>query len=1255
MKKIALLVLSAVTVICLLLGLTACQHEHEFEWETVTPATCFHAGERRGTCSCGEVVTETIEQLSGHDGSHTEQVTVPVTCTTDGEVTVTCSICNDSVTQTLVSNGHSWGEWSNIQDPTCVRTGTDKRVCTVCGEEETREAEMIAHSWGDWTTTKPATCTEQGVRERRCDVCGTSQTDNTALAEHQLGALVAKVEPTCADGLEAHYECTVCHQCFVETDGVKQFVDRELLVIPGNGQHVFGATVPEQLPTCDKDGVREHKVCSVCRKNYDANGVAIDDVTLPATGHLWARESYITVPDCTHSGIEKQVCSICNAGRQVNVDKTPHIPQTIPQVNATCTQPGKTESVECSVCHTVLTPSSEIPATQHNWGEWQPFEEPTEDSDGKNIRNCSVCGAAEYQDIPSKDHVWGPWQDLGNGWHERTCQTDASHTQKELCSYGENGTTHSATCTEAGYTEYECIVCRHVNKVEGDAALGHIYGSWISEIVDEKADGHTHTHYRDCTRCNAPEARQRNTCELKSISKEEVTCTTPGYERFQCEQCRSIHEVVTEQATGHTYEYEQDKSHRTHRQKCTKCGLTTDYKNCTLVDTPEKATCDKPLTHNYQCSVCGLVLRITEGNALGHSLQAPEFSGVNSNGKNQHTEKCSRCEYEVVTECTIVESSKAPTCTEAGSVTKVCQFCLHSEQSTGAQSAGHSWLNDGVYKPTGDGNHMRKCGKCGFEDIQQCNYDVVPTAATCTDKPYDTKTCSECGDSVRVITGEALGHSWKVEYINENGHKSVCNTCATIDEGAHDWSQSNLCSSCGYDGLNYKVLGAHCLVENDNRILSAKNIVIPAQHPILGDNGKYTGQELPVLGISKWAFMNNHTIQTVSIPDTVETIEEYAFYFCTDLQELHFEGAENHLKTIGMSAFMGCKLLTTFEAPTSLTQLGASAFGMCTALRNITIPNQLEDIGSRAFEGTAYIEQETNWSGNMIYLGKHLLKARAGDGTDLSLEVREDTVTIAANAFAKIKNLVSVKLHKGLKVIDKDAFLECENIANVEFVGTLHDWLNIRFENDYSSPLCYNASMHIDGATGMIDLSDTQITRIPSGTFKGTAITGIRLPETVTYIGEDAFADCDQLTSVNLPDAITYIGKDAFTNSKYYNTASNWGDDGVLYIDNHLIKVDAAKATGTITIKSTVRTICIEAFKGCANVTSVYIPASVVRIGAYAFDGCNALTGVKFATNNGHWLCNIPGVIGRGNITDGKTPQQCLDLLRSYRGEWTKY
>lgn len=112
--------------------------------------------------------------------------------------------------------------------------------------------------------------------------------------------------------------------------------------------------------------------------------------------------------------------------------------------------------------------------------------------------------------------------------------------------------------------------------------------------------------------------------------------------------------------------------------------------------------------------------------------------------------------------------------------------------------------------------------------------------------------------------------------------------------------------------------------------------------------------------------------------------------------------------------------------------------------------------------------------------------------------------------------------------------------------------------------------------------SGDKVTQIKAYAFAGyEKVKSIKIPETVTVIGEGAFQDCINLESVNLPSKITMIYSYTFCGCK--------------------------NLKGT-TIPSDVQYIGEEAFADCLAFESIVIPARVTKIGAYAFrsfSGCS--------------------------------------------------
>ena len=133
--------------------------------------------------------------------------------------------------------------------------------------------------------------------------------------------------------------------------------------------------------------------------------------------------------------------------------------------------------------------------------------------------------------------------------------------------------------------------------------------------------------------------------------------------------------------------------------------------------------------------------------------------------------------------------------------------------------------------------------------------------------------------------------------------------------------------------------------------------------------------------------------------------------------------------------------------------------------------------------------------------------------------------------------------------------------------------------------------------------------------------TKVVIPDSVTSIGDYAFARCTGLESVTIPDSITSIGDRAF----YICTGleSVTIPDSVTSIDVYAF----AECSGLtlVTIPNSVTNIVNGVFANCKSLTSVTIPDSVTSIGAYAFSDCTNLTSVAFNTTSGWYIGSSAG------------------------------
>ena len=112
--------------------------------------------------------------------------------------------------------------------------------------------------------------------------------------------------------------------------------------------------------------------------------------------HEHVYKSAVTAPTCTEGGYTTYTCE---CGDSYVSDETPplgHTEETIPAVEATCTEPGLTEGKKCSVCGETLVAPEETPVLGHDWTE----------ADCENAKTCSVCGETDGN-APGHDYENG--------------------------------------------------------------------------------------------------------------------------------------------------------------------------------------------------------------------------------------------------------------------------------------------------------------------------------------------------------------------------------------------------------------------------------------------------------------------------------------------------------------------------------------------------------------------------------------------------------------------------------------------------------------------------------------------------------------------------------------------------------------------------------------------------------------------------------------------------------------------------------
>ena len=319
------------------------------------------------------------------------------------------------------------------------------------------------------------------------------------------------------------------------------------------------------------------------------------------------------------------------------------------------------------------------------------------------------------------------------------------------------------------------------------------------------------------------------------------------------------------------------------------------------------------------------------------------------------------------------------------------------------------------------------------------------------------------------------------------------------------------------------------------------------------------------------------------------------------------------LEEIAENGFNGCYKLTEITLPESLKIIGRNAFSYCSGIKEITIPASVQEIGMGAFS-TSGIEKLTikdlaKWCA--IKNGGGIIKENTKiflNGQEIKdLVIPDGVKIIGPNAFNRFKSIETVTVPVGVDSIGDNAFLGCSNITKV----TAHDvasWCGIHFGNTMilqngnaiylSNPVCISQNLYI-GNERLTELD------IPEGVeeigysafYRCLGITKVSLPSTLKKVGANAFADCTDIRIVNVTSLRDYCSID------FGNPGANPFQD---YMMNRaftwmLINGNYLYDQGTLKVPEGLTEIKPNTFAKVDNTSTVIIPASVSKIGSYAF------------------------------------------------------
>ena len=290
-----------------------------------------------------------------------------------------------------------------------------------------------------------------------------------------------------------------------------------------------------------------------------------------------------------------------------------------------------------------------------------------------------------------------------------------------------------------------------------------------------------------------------------------------------------------------------------------------------------------------------------------------------------------------------------------------------------------------------------------------------------------------------------------------------------------------------------------------------------------GDMWDFTACDTP------W-YENYADIRSLEIQDSVTTIGTAAFSDCYYLTDVKFG---SNIKLIGSCAFSHCSSLLSIVLPNGVEGIGDGAFKYCNDLSEIVLPDTIKSIGEDICGVTSFHSNDANWSGDVLYIGKHLVDTKF-PYTGKCI-IKDGTLTIADGVFHQ-SNLTSVVIPNSVANIGESAF-SCTELTSVTIPSSVKE---IKTDTFYHC----------------LSLEKVTITY-------GTEI-----------IGSEAFYYCPTLTTITIPRSVTYIGEAAFVlcdnlktviyNGSQYGSQEYWDLIEICDNNDELLKVKPQTVTKVI-------------------------------------------------------------------------------------------
>ncbi len=344
------------------------------------------------------------------------------------------------------------------------------------------------------------------------------------------------------------------------------------------------------------------------------------------------------------------------------------------------------------------------------------------------------------------------------------------------------------------------------------------------------------------------------------------------------------------------------------------------------------------------------------------------------------------------------------------------------------------------------------------------------------------------------------------------------------------------------------------------------------------------------------------SLEEVKFSSTMKVVRERAFKDCVSLKSIDFNGCQ--LTYVSPGAFENCISLQTpvicddrlvfapyvdsgiYHVLDGIATIGSEAYSICSNMVELHLTDSIRLIESRAFSNCPSLSRLYDVPNNIEIWWQAFENTSISEPLifndvlyyvpDIYSEyvIPSNIRSISQGAFYGNEMLESVIFEGniGNLVLGSNIFYNCTNLRNVEL----------------PEDLSFIYTGMFVGCTSLKSIDLTGIKYLYQGCFRGSGLETVIIPESVTTVEPDVFAECESLRRVEFKNPDTLL--------RWTPPSSNsFSDAGLIFW--------GCSSLTEVILPSNLETITNSMFKDCSSLESINLPDKLKKIGYGAFAG----------------------------------------------------